>query len=230
MTNREHTQQVIDRVREHTDSVILFYSAGKDSIALLDLIAPRFKRVVCVYMYLVKDLDHINKFIEFSKQRYPNAEFHQVPHWNLTYILRSGMYCQPHPDQRLMTLKDVAENCRIRFGLDYCFYGMKQSDNMNRRIMLRGEAYELQAIQSATKNVYPLSLWGNNDVMAYIKQHRLPMPIRYSTKQKSQGLTFCAEVFLYLRENYPQDLKKILAAFPFSEQILYKHDHNTGDK
>ncbi len=226
MTNREHTQQVIDRVRRNTDSVILFYSAGKDSIALLDLIAPHFKRIVCVYMYLVEGLEHINRFIEFSKWKYPNVEFHEVPHWNLTYILRSGLYCQPQPDVKLMKLKDVADNCRARFGINYCFYGMKQSDNMNRRIMLRGKDYELEAIQTKTMNVYPLSRWGNNDVMAYIKQQRLPMPVRYSNRQKSQGLIFCEECFLYLRENYPNDLRKILAAFPFAEDILYKHDHN----
>ena len=224
MTNREHTLEVINRVRQYTDSVILFYSAGKDSIALLDLIAPHFKRVVCIFMYLVPDLDHINKYIEFSKIKYPNAEFYQVPHWNLTYILRAGLYCQPQPSVKLMKFRDVAENCRLRFGIEYCFYGMKQSDNMNRRVMLRGKEYELEAIHPKTKNVYPLSKWGNNEVMAYIKQQRLPMPIRYSRNQKSQGLIFCESTFLYLREHYPQDLQKIYSAFPFSEQILFKYD------
>lgn len=225
MTNREHTQAVLDWVRQKTDSVILFYSAGKDSIALLDLVAPHFKRVVCVYMYFVKGLEHINKYIEYSKMRYPNVEFHEVPHWNLTYTLKAGLYCQPQPDVKLMKFSDVADNCRLKFGIDYCLYGMKQSDNMNRGIMLKGKEYELQAIHPKTKNVYPLSKWGNNEVLAYLKQNRLPEPVRYSTRQKSQGLTFSEECFLYLRQYYPEDLKKILEAFPQAEIILYRAEH-----
>ena len=46
------------------EEVILFHSAsGKDSIALLDILAPRFKRVVCVFMYIVKDMEHISRYI-----------------------------------------------------------------------------------------------------------------------------------------------------------------------
>lgn len=224
MTAREHTSQVIDWIRQRTDSVILFYSAGKDSIALLDMVAPRFRRVICVYMYFVKGMRHINKYIEWSRLRYPNVEFHEVPHWNLTYLLRGGAYCQRRDDVRLMRLKDVAESCRIRFGVEWCLYGMKQSDNMARRIMLRGKDYELQAIQPKTRNAYPLSMWGNSEVLAYIRQRRLPEPVRYSVRGKSQGLTFNEDCFLWLRENYPDDLAEILEAFPQAGVILYMAD------
>ena len=38
---------ITDEIAKRTDEVILFHSAsGKDSIALLDICAPRFKRVV----------------------------------------------------------------------------------------------------------------------------------------------------------------------------------------
>lgn len=229
MTAREHTSQVIDWIRQRTDSVILFYSAGKDSIALLDLVAPRFRSVVCVYMYLVKGMRHIGKYIEWSRLRYPNVEFHEVPHWNLTHLLRGGAYCQRRDDVKLMRFKDVAESCRLRFGVDWCLYGMKQSDNMNRRIMLRGKDYELQAIQPKTRNAYPLSMWGNNEVLAYIRQNRLPEPVRYSIRGKSQGLMLNEDCFLWLRENYPDDLRRIIEAFPQSEVILYKADHREGN-
>lgn len=225
MTAREHTHRVIDWIRARTDSVILFYSAGKDSIALLDLVAPHFRRVVCVYMYFVKGMEHIQKYIEYSKNRYPNVEFYEVPHWNLTMILRAGLYCQPQPKVKLMKLADVARNCRLRFGIDWCLYGMKQSDNMFRGVMLRTDEYVLEAIEPKTKNAYPLSRWGNNDVLAYIRQRRLPPPVRYSNGKKSQGLGFSEECFVYMREHYPEDLKKVLQAFPLLEVILYKYDH-----
>lgn len=222
MTPTEHTERVINTVSTKTDRVILFYSTGKDSIALLDIIAPHFKEIHLVFMYFVKDLEHINKYLRFCKSTYPNIIIHQVPHWNLTYAIRSGLYCVPNPNVKLMTVKDVDQSIRLKTGIQYSFYGMKQSDGLNRRLMLRG--YEQEAI-STTNRVYPLSRWKKADVMAYIRQHKLPEPIAYSTQKKSQGLTFDAEVFGYLRANYPCDLEKIYRAFPLSKQILLKYDN-----
>ena len=76
--------EVIRLVSSETDRVILFHSAsGKDSIALLNLMAPYFREIVCVYMYLVKDLAHINRYLNYAINKYPNARFVQVPHYGL---------------------------------------------------------------------------------------------------------------------------------------------------
>jgi len=221
MTPLQHTKEVINSIRQKTDRVVLFYSGGKDSIALLDLLAKEFKEVVCVFMFFVKDLDHINKYITFSEKTYSNAWFIQAPHWNLTYIHRSGLYCKPNPNIKLKKLSDVNEAIRLTTGIEYSFYGMKQADNMNRRIMLRG--YENEAISEKTRNVYPLSKWYDKDVLKYIKKNRLPMPIQYGKKQ-SNGVGFDIDVFLYLKKNYPQDLEKILKAYPLSEKLLFEHE------
>jgi DNA-binding transcriptional LysR family regulator len=67
---------ITDEIAKRTDEVILFHSAsGKDSIALLDICAPRFKRVVCVFMYVVKNMEHINRYINYARKKYPNVEF-----------------------------------------------------------------------------------------------------------------------------------------------------------
>ncbi|SDE24848.1 sulfate adenylyltransferase subunit 2 [Riemerella columbipharyngis] len=57
-----NTMQSIKALSEKTDRVLLFHSAnGKDSIALLEMLSPHFKEIKCVYM--VKNLNHINKYI-----------------------------------------------------------------------------------------------------------------------------------------------------------------------
>ena len=188
----QHTQQVIDTVKAKTNRVLLFYSCGKDSIALLHWCAQNFDEVVCVFMYFVKDLEHINK---------------------------SGLFCTPQ-NTRILKLSDIIQSVRLETQIEYVFLGMKQSDSMNRRIMLR--QYEMQAI-SPTKLVYPFSLWKDKDVLRYISNNRLPKPIQYSNK-KSNGITFDLDVYLYLREHYPNDLQKILDVYPLSEKILFDYD------
>lgn len=63
---------VIRKIAAITDKAVLFHSAtGKDSIALLHLMHPFFKEILCVFMYAVRDLEHVNKYIGWAQRRYP---------------------------------------------------------------------------------------------------------------------------------------------------------------
>ena len=86
MSKVEQANRYIDLIRVKSNEALLFLSLGKDSLVLLDLIYPKFDRIVCVFMYFVKKLEHINRWIGWTKVKYPKIEFVQVPHWNLTYL------------------------------------------------------------------------------------------------------------------------------------------------
>jgi sulfate adenylyltransferase subunit 2 len=217
----ENTNAMISTVSGNTGRVILFYSGGKDSIALLNLMYPHFKEIICVFMYFVKDLEHINIFLRDALIRYPNVQLVQVPHWGLTHIFRAGVLCPKHY-VRAMTIKDIDEGMRIKYGVGYTFYGMKKNDSIHRRLMLN--TYGHGGMLSGTNKVYPLADWSNKDVLRYIQINRLPSPIQYSTLS-SNGVTFDINVLLYCRKNYPDDLKKIFNTFPLAERLLFEYDY-----
>lgn len=220
--------EAIRMVAAETDRAILFHSAsGKDSIALLNLMVPHFREIVCVYMYLVKDLSHINRYLNYATSKYPNARFVQVPHYGLgSYIQTGYMGCRQNPKQKKFSMTDITEAIRQRYGIQWAFFGFKQSDSMNRRIMLRGKEYELQAINRKTMKCYPLSSYHNNDVLAYIKDKNLITPERYGNKGQSSGTNITdLDYLLYLRANYPSDLERVLAQFPYVERLLFEYDY-----
>ena len=223
MNKVEQANRYIDLIRERSSEDLLFLSLGKDSLVLLDLLYPKFDRIVCVFMYFVKDLEHINRWINWTKARYPKIEFVQVPHWNLTYILRGGMYCVPNPEVRLLKLADVVKAMQLKHGVYYTFLGMKKADGMNRRLMLNG--YEEKGYEN-NGMCYPLADWTQKDILAYMKQNNLPEPVRYGNKA-SNGIGFNIDCFLWLRSNYPVDLQKIIKAFPMSGRILFEYDNGT---
>ncbi len=223
----QHAKQVISTVSKQTNRAILFYSAGKDSIALLDLLSKEFDEVVCVFMYFVKGLDHVEIYLKDIEARYPNVRIIQKPHWNLTYIHKSGSYCIPDKSVKLKKLKDIDNEVRVETGIEWSFFGMKKADSLHRRVMLMG--YELEGINEKTKKAYPLSLWKNGEVLAYIKSRNLPSPIIYG-KKASNGIGFNVECLLFLRERFPQDYAKIIAAYPMSEVILYQYDQRHAVK
>lgn len=222
-----HALECIRRVASHTDRVILFHSlGGKDSIALLDLCAPHFREVVCVYMYMVRDLEHLQKYQIWAESRYPNARFLHVPHYALSQYRRDGVLgCRRDPTQRVYQLNDIVRMVKRNTGLDWAIFGFKQSDSLNRRLMLR--SYPDQMTSETTRNAYPLSLYTNRDVLAYIRLKRLVPPITYGHGQ-SQGTDVSNLAFLlYCREYFPRDLERIYRDFPQAERILFDYlTHN----
>lgn len=224
----ERAKQVIEEVAKETDSIILFHSlSGKDSIVMLDLCYPRFKRVVCVYMYLLPGLKHIENYYHYAKARYPNVEFIQVPHYAYyNYVKYGFMGIKKNPKQREWTLSEITDKIREMTGIEWACYGFKQSDSLNRRIMLRtyvGEVGKMEAIFTKGKKFYPLSTYKNGEVLAYIEKEHLKSPETYGGTGQSVGTDITsADYQQYLKDNYPEDLEKIYSVFPLSRIVLHE--------
>ncbi|GJH39877.1 hypothetical protein RCZ04_04270 [Capnocytophaga sp. HP1101] len=226
MLNR--AQQVIEQIAQKTSKVILFHSmSGKDSIALLNLLYPHFEKVVCVFMYVVKDLDHIARYMHYINKKYPKAQIIQIPHSSVfSYIKTGHLGHTQNEKQRTYTLADLTEKIREKTSIEWAAFGFKQSDSMNRRVMLR--TYENEAINEKNKKVYPLSTYKNSDIIDYIKAEKLITPEKYANSQSSGTDITDLHYLLFLRHNYPSDLKKIITEFPLVERKLYEYDYETA--
>ena len=216
--------ECIERVAKETDKVILFHSAtGKDSLVMLDLMAPYFKEIVCVYMYMVPYLRSVMRYIKWSEDRYPNARFIQAPHFNVSSWVKSGFLgMASNPKQKLLNLADITEMARRHTGIEWAFFGMKEVDSLNRRIMLR--TYD-NGINWKTKKAYPLYQYKTKDVVRYIKERRLITNATYGATGASSGENPASWSYLvYLRENYPDDLERVCAMYPDCRRILFEYD------
>ena len=225
----EEAQKVIDKIRELTDEVILFHSAsGKDSIVLCDMLSKSFRKVVCVYMYIVKGMESQEMYMRYAKTKYPNVTFMQVPHYAwYSYAKYGYMGCVPRPQMKKYTLAELTDIARGKTGIEWAFFGFKQSDSLNRRVMLR--TYEDEAINYKTKKVYPLSKYKNRDCMEYIKKMSLihPETTENCNKTQSSGVAISdLDYLLFLRSRFPQDLKLIINEYPLVERLLYEYDFN----
>ena len=220
----KNTVEVIKKVSSKPERAILFHSAnGKDSIALLDLMRPYFNEILCVYMYTVPELEHINKYIRYAEQKY-NVKFVQVPHFVLYSYIKCGyMGIKKNEKTKYQNLANITDSIRLKYGIDWAFFGFKQSDSLNRRLMLR--TYEDNAINYETKKCYPLSEWKNKDVLKYIETKQLINPIHYGGTSQSSGAAINDINFLlYIKKHYPNDYKKVISYFPLSELTVYKYE------
>ena len=217
--------KIIEQIAQKTNKVILFHSmSGKDSIALLHLLYPYFEQVTCVFMYVVKDLEHITKYMHYINKKYPKARIIQIPHFAVfSYIKTGHLGYRQNEKQRIYNLSDLTDNIREKTAIEWAFFGFKQSDSMNRRVMLR--TYQEQAINEKNKKVYPLSTYKNNDIIEYIKAEKLITPEKYGNSQSSGTDINDLNYLLFLRNHFPNDLKKVIAEFPLVERKLYEYDY-----
>ena len=218
-------QQIIEQIAQKTNKVILFHSmSGKDSIALLHLLYPHFDQITCVFMYVVKDLEHIARYMHYINKKYPKARIIQIPHFAVfSYIKTGHLGYRQNEKQRIYNLSDLTDNIREKTAIEWAFFGFKQSDSMNRRVMLR--TYQEQAINEKNKKVYPLSTYKNNDIIEYIKAEKLITPEKYGNSQSSGTDINDLNYLLFLRNRFPNDLKKVIAEFPLVERKLYEYDY-----
>lgn len=225
MQELKRAREIIDDVSKETDSILLFHSlSGKDSIVLLDLCYKKFNRVIVVFMYLVKDLEHIMRYYNYAKAKYPNIEFVQVPHYALFNYIKTGyMGIKQNTKQRQWTLADITDKLREKIGVEWACYGFKQSDSLNRRLMLRSYTDGKEAINWKTKKFYPLSTYKNKEIMDFILDHRLKNPEVCGTNKQSSGVDIeDVEYQKYLKELFPEDLEKIYKVFPMARIVMLK--------
>ena len=223
MTKIESANAIIDNIRQKTNEIGVMLSFGKDSLVVLDMVYPKFDRIVCVFMSFVPKLKHMQVWIDWAKAKYPKIEFVEVPHWTLSYMLRSGLYCVPNPKVKLITLNDVIKSIRLQYGIEYIALGMKKADGMNRRLMLNGykeNMYENNGL------FYPCADWTQKEILSFMKMHRLPEPVRYTVKKASGGVGLSIECMAWLEEHYPEDLLKIYEYFPLSRRVLWEYHYH----
>ena len=219
--------KIIKELRKKTDEVILFHSAtGKDSICLCDLLSKNFNKVVCVFMYIVKGLDYENRYINYALKKYRNIEFIQVPHYALNSFIKHG-YLGIKKDVNIEANKisKIDKLIRKKYKIDYSVYGFKKNDGITRRLMLNQLK---EGISHNTKKAYPLMDLKNENVLMYISDNNLIPPFNYSKTKPSSGCDISQPEYLsYIKNKYPEDLRKIYNQFPLCEAILFRYENKT---
>lgn len=221
------TLNSIKTLSAKVDRVILFHSAaGKDSICLLNMMSPHFKEIVCVFMYMIKDLEHMNRYIKWAENKYPNCRFIQTPHYAYYNNKKHGVNGTEQVKYSEWNVSKITEKIQEETGIEYAVYGTKKNDSLNRRLMLNRY---IDFLNPEGTKLYPLADWSNKEVLQYIRKNRLIEPIQYGKtgNTRSQGNDVNDISFLlWCRKNYPGDLKKIIEEFPDTERKLFEFDHS----
>lgn len=193
-----------------TDSVIVGFSGGKDSLVTLDLCFKYFKNVVPFFMYLVPDLEFQEKTLKWYENKY-NTKIIRIPHFECSNFLKYGSFTMADWNVDIVGVNDTYEYLRQKTGIHWIAAGERCADSIVRNAMIKKSG----SIDYKRGRFYPIAYWKKQEVLQYIKYKKLYL----SPEQKKLGFSFRSLAgceLAVLKEHYPKDYEKILRVYPFA--------------
>ncbi|MEG0505551.1 MAG: phosphoadenosine phosphosulfate reductase family protein, partial [Raoultibacter sp.] len=77
-----------------TDTVLVGFSGGKDSIVTLDLCMRNFKTVIPFFLYIAPNLEFQEKTLRWYEEKY-GQEIVRMPHFEVSNFMRYGSFREP---------------------------------------------------------------------------------------------------------------------------------------
>lgn len=203
-------------VRIHSrisDSVIVSFSGGKDSVVTLDLCSKYFKKVHAFFMYIVPDLSFQTEMIRWAENRY-NLKILQVPHFSAYEMKRDGAWCRPNPYIKVKSIDDIYADVRNYFDCEWIAAGERICDSLWRRAQIKQSG----SVNIKRRRFFTVADFTKADILNYIRANRL----KYAPESAKLGGSFqlMPQKIALLKIHYPDDYAKIKAYFPFIDGSL----------
>jgi phosphoadenosine phosphosulfate reductase len=202
------------------DEIIISLSAGKDSLAVIDICARNCKRVHAFFMYWVKGIEFQEVTLRWVERTY-GIKILRLPHFEVPRIVSQQILTWHRPgapEYKRVRMRDVEDAARIRLtgNLDtWIASGEKKTDSMQRRGMLNARG----PWDKKRLHYYPVQDWTDNQVWDYLTLRKIPTPLCYQMKVNRSWDSFRGPYLDQIKEHFPKDYQRILDTFPFTEAI-----------
>lgn len=205
-----------------TDSVIVAFSGGKDSIVTLDICFRFFKNVKPFFMYIVPDLSFQERMLEWYEKKY-QTEIMRIPHMDVCEFFHYGSFRPADYSFPIVSINDIYRYVRLETDIWWIAAGERIDDSIVRRAMMKKSG----SIDEQRGRLYPISAWKKREVMQYIKFHNLYL----SQDSRKLGFSFrslSGKELLMLKQTFPDDYKKVLHLYPFAEASVKREEMLNG--
>jgi 3'-phosphoadenosine 5'-phosphosulfate sulfotransferase (PAPS reductase)/FAD synthetase len=189
------------------EPILVMFSTGKDSIVMADLLQSYSGRKEYVFLYFVEGLEIKQRIIDYYENKW-QVHIHQFPHYGHLSLKTGKKY----------KMADIEHGLRAKFGISWIAQGIRRDESLARRGMLAHLPY---GIDEKYRKLYPIADYSAKDIMAYIKLHKLPLPIEYNFGLKHDISVPDIKMLLFIKNNFPKDYQKILATFPNLEAMAW---------
>jgi len=201
-----------------TDSVIVGFSTGKESIVTLDLCFKFFKKVQPYFLYSVPNVSFQEKTLNWYENKY-QTEIIRIPGTNVSEFFHYGSFRNGDPTFPIVSIGDIHHYVRLKYDIWWIACGERMDDSIQRRAMIKNQS----TIYEKGGRFYPVASWKKQEIYDYIKHEKLYLGV--DSKKLGHSIRMLhPDGLKFLKENYPDDLRKLLHIYPFAGASLKREE------
>lgn len=216
-------------IRAESESVILAFSCGKDSVAAWIQLERHGFKVLPYHMYLVPGLEFVEEAIRYYEDFF-GVHILRIPHPSLYRMLNEMTFCSPERcriveqlDLPVFDYDELRDVVADDFGVSRSTWtasGVRCADSMQRRASFRKHG----PVTHSRRVFYPVWDWKKAELVEAIREAKIKMPIDYTLFGRSfDGVDFR---FLYpIKQHFPRDYARILEWFPLAELEIKRYEY-----
>lgn len=205
-----------------TDSVLVGFSGGKESIVVLDICFRYFKNVQPYFQYAVPGLSFNEKLIKWYEDKY-HTEIIRVPIETCGAMFHYGIYTAADPSFPIVSETDVWNYLRHETGIWWIAGGERINDSIMRRARIKHSG----TIDTTSGRLFPVAMWKTREIYDYIKFKNLYLS--KEQKELKHSLRIFKDTDLpYIKEHMPWDYEKILRVYPLAGAITKRAEMMRG--
>lgn len=207
-----------------TDTVLVAFSGGKESIVVLDLCMRYFKNVHVVFQMMVRDLDYEENILQWYEKKY-NIKIIRAYGEGAAAAYHYGIFRPTDLTFPIISETDFYNYYRVQTNSWFVAGGERIADSLQRRAMIKHSG----TIDAQRGRFYPVALWKKKEIYDYIKYHKLYL--HRAQRELGFSLTpFGGRSLKWHLDNHPEDYFKILKQFPLAggyviRKEVYGKDH-----
>ena len=210
------SDEAIAHVKARTDTVILSFSRGKDSLAAWVVLNQHFK-IIPVYLECPPGIDFIDESLRYYEAFFETA-IERHPHPMFLNLIRGWVYQPPSRVNAIHELRrryrkteiaDVLEEVQRQHRGAYVAYSMSINDSIVRRALI-GRA---GAVDDKKRKFYVHHDKKKTEIIEIIKTSGVKLPVDYRYHERSvNGINFRA--VSWIKDVFPADYERIKFWFP----------------
>jgi len=180
---------------------------GKDSMVVLDLVRPIFKRVEAFNMVYAFGTQRFKDKAAYVRSRW-QIDLKEVEHFGAIDHANRGMWCVPRAVAGPRRMRDAYEQQKQEYGIGLVATGSRMSESLGRR----------QCIERGTwPGWHPIAAWRKSDVLNYMQHNNIPLPDK---DKDMQGTSLHRSCVLEIYRDRRGDYELLKEKFPLLEAII----------
>lgn len=222
-------EEVLALVKQETDTVILSFSNGKDSLATWCILREWGFKVIPFYAQFVPDLGFIERSLTYYEDFFDTHIYRVIDsgfyHWLKTYGFQPPERFAAIDALKLprFSYADIQAGIARTVGLDdqtyWCAVGTRGSDSINRMMAFKHHG----PINYLARRFHPIYDINKLDLIPIFQRTGVKLPVDY----RIFGRSFCGLDYRFLsaiREYFPEDYDIIKFWFPLVDLEFAKYD------